>query len=382
MSSENSLTPISAYGPHLTPTDTDALLMALQQRQLIGAGPISKRVERMMSTIFDVRHVLLTASGTAALEMAMLALDIGPGDEVIMPSFTFVSTANCVVLRGAKPIFAEIKADTLNLDSADVARRITPRTRAILPVHYAGVACDMDALKALAAAHHIPIVEDAAQGIDACYRGQYLGTIGTMGCFSFHATKNIVCGEGGAFLTNDTTLAHKAEIIREKGTNRSAFFRGDVDKYTWVNAGSSYILSDLLAALVESQLAQRAAIKARRQAVWQIYQSRLSGLAQTEQLILPTVPDDCDVNYHIYFVRTQTHALQDGLIHHLRAAGVPASFHFVPLHTSPYGKTVVEPVELPVTDHCAGTLVRLPIGTHLSDAQVHYVCDHVISFFQ
>lgn len=249
--------PIAAYGPAIGEPEIQAITRALTGGHLVGAGPISRRVEAQMTELFGVAHVLLTASCTAALEMAVMTLELGPGDEVILPSFTFVSTANCLVLRGVRPVFADICAEALNLDPADVEQRITPRTRAILPVHYADVSCDMDALQEIADQHGLAIIEDAAQGVDAKWRNRYLGTLGDIGCYSFHATKNLTCGEGGAFLTNNPALAHRAEIVREKGTNRSAFLRGEVDKYTWVAAGSSYILSDLLASLLESQLRRR-----------------------------------------------------------------------------------------------------------------------------
>ncbi len=374
--------PIPAYGPLFLEEETQALTDALRAGHLVGAGLVSRRVERQLQEMFDVKHALLTSSCTAALEMAMLALDIGPGDEVIMPSFTFVSTANCVVLRGAKPVFAEICLDTLNIDPADVARRVTPRTRAIVPIHYAGVACDMTALQQIADLHGLSIVEDAAHAIDACYQGKYLGAIGTAGCFSFHATKNITCGEGGAFLTNDTDLARRAEILREKGTNRAAFLRGEVDKYTWVAAGGSYILSDLLAALLEVQLSRRQEIKVRRRAVWERYQQAFRPLASSGLATAPVIPEGVNSSYHIYYLLARTPEEQDALLAYLKSAGVPATFHYVPLHTSPFGCSLLDkPVALPVTEKVASTLVRLPIGAHLRDDQVEYVVERVLEFY-
>lgn len=373
--------PIQAYAPPIGEQETQALAAALNEGYLVGAGPIGRRVEKQMQEIFGVKHVLLTASCTAALEMAMMVLDVGPGDEVIMPSFTFVSTANCVVLRGARPIFADIDPQTLCLDPTDVARKITPRTKAILLMHYAGGSCDMTTFRRLAHETKLPLIEDAAQVIDATYCGEYLGTLGTVGCYSFHATKNIVCGEGGAFVTNDSVLARQAEIIREKGTNRSAFLRGEVDKYTWVAPGSSYILSDLLAALLETQLEKRTIIKAQRRAVWDLYFQELMPLAEEGKIQLPTIPPEVESNFHIFFLLTQTAKEQQELLIHLKTAGIPATFHYVPLHSSPFGQTVTTPTELPVTNSVAERLVRLPIGTQISEDQACYVVEQVLDFY-
>lgn len=296
----------------------------------------------------------------------MLALDLAPGDEVIMPSFTFVSTANAVVLRGAVPVFAEIRPETLNLDPEDVARRITPRTRAIVPVHYAGVGCDMGALSDLAARHDLHVVEDAAQGVDAYYEGGPLGTLGDIGCYSFHDTKNITSGEGGAFLTDDSAIAQQAEIIREKGTNRSAFYRGEVDKYSWVDEGSSYIQSDILAALLEVQLEKRDEIREKRRAVWEAYYEALSPLAERGRITLPVIPENRTSNYHLFHFRTHSAPERDRMLSLLREGGVQATFHYVPLHSSPYGRGVLGwETDLPVTQHCSETLVRLPLYPQL-----------------
>jgi dTDP-4-amino-4,6-dideoxygalactose transaminase len=360
-----------------------AMAAALRARQLTGNGPICRAVQQELQTIFGARHALLTPSCTSALEMAMLALDIGPGDEVILPSFTFVSTANCVMLRGATPVFADILPDTLNIDPADVARRITPRTRAIVPVHYAGVACAMDALLELSRAHGLAVVEDAAHAIDARYKGRYLGTLGDFGCYSFHATKNIVCGEGGALLTSSDALAARAHVIHEKGTNRAAFMQGLVDKYSWVDVGSSYVLSDLLAAVLQVQLGKRAAIKARRGAIWRRYFEGLRPLAERELLALPTIPPECDSSYHIFFLRVASGELRDRLLQALRAAGIGAAFHYVPLHSSPFGQSQGWHHErLPVTEQCSRTLIRLPLYPAMSDAQVEYVLDTTIALLE
>ena len=339
--------------PCIGQTEIDAVTQALQRGVLRGDGPISKRVEAMLRKWLDTSHVFFTTSCTHALEMAMIALNIGPGDEVIMPSFTFVSSANAVVLRGATPVFAEIDQETLNIDPADVARKITPATRAIVPVHYAGVACDMDAIMALAQKHNLYVIEDAAQAIDATYKGRALGTIGHIGCFSFHDTKNLTSGEGGAFVTNDPAIAEKAELVREKGTNRSAFFRGEVDKYNWVSQGSSYIQSDILAALLEAQIARKDEIKQQRKRVWEAYYAALQPLAETGVLQLPVVPDFADTNYHIFFFRLPTLEIRQATLRALKDSGMQATFHYVPLHSSPYGRSILGcKDELPLTEHC------------------------------
>lgn len=354
--------------PFVGDEEERAVADAVHQDVLHGDGPISERVQAQLREWLGVKHAYLTTSCTHALEMAMIALDVGPGDEVIMPSFNFVSSANAVVLRGATPVFAEIDPGTLNVDPADVAAKITDRTVAVVPVHYAGVACDMDALTALADAHALHLVEDAAQGVDADHDGTPLGTIGDVGCYSFHDTKNVTCGEGGAFLTNDDALARQAEIVREKGTNRSAFYRGEVDKYSWVSQGSSYIQSDVLAALLEAQLAKRDVIRERRKRVWEAYYDALTPLADAGLLHLPEVPDYARPNYHLFFFRTQTHDGRNALLDALKADGIQATFHYVPLHSSPYGReTLGCDAELPVTQHCSETLIRLPVYPQLSD---------------
>lgn len=368
--------------PCIGQSEIDAVTQALKEGILRGDGPISKRVEAKLKTWLDVQHVYFTTSCTHALEMAMIALNIGPGDEVIMPSFTFVSSANAVVLRGATPVFAEIDEATLNIDPADIARKITPATRAIVPVHYAGVACDMDAIMALAHAHNLYVIEDAAQAIDATYRGRPLGTIGHIGCFSFHDTKNLTSGEGGAFVTNDQAIAEKAELVREKGTNRSAFFRGEVDKYNWVSQGSSYIQSDILAALLEAQIERKDEIKQQRKQVWDAYYAALKLLAEAGQLTLPTVPDFADTNFHIFFFRLPTLELRQTILAALKRDGIQATFHYVPLHSSPYGRNTLGCTEdLPVTEQCSETLIRLPIYPQLH-AEAQALAERVTNIVQ
>jgi dTDP-4-amino-4,6-dideoxygalactose transaminase len=348
--------------PYVGSEEEEAVRSVLTSGHLSGNGPVCKRVESRMRATFDVEKVLLTPSCTHALEMALLVLDIGPGDEVILPSFSFVSTANCAVLRGARPIFAEIKPDTLNIDPGSVRRCVSSRTKAIIPVHYAGVGCDMDAIMQIAAEHNLYVVEDAAQGVDALYEGRYLGTIGHIGCYSFHGTKNVTSGEGGAFLTNDDELARKAEIIQEKGTNRTAFIRGQVDKYSWISVGSSYVLSDLLAAVLEVQLTKRAEIKAKRREVWEQYYEGLKPLAMEGKVILPVIPPGRESNYHIFFFRVRSEDIRNSVLDTLRSEGFGATFHYIPLHSSPFGRGQLAcKGELPVTEKCSRTLIRLPI---------------------
>ena len=364
--------------PYVDHRERDAMAVALESGVLHGNGEITARVKEALCRWLDIRHVSLTTSCTHALEMAMIALGIGPGNEVIMPSFTFVSTANAVVLRGATPVFAEIQPDTLNLDPEDVAHRITPNTKAIMPVHYAGVGCDMDALLQIARDAGCAVIEDAAQAVDAKYRGQYLGTIGDIGCFSFHDTKNITCGEGGALLTNDPEIAERAEIISEKGTNRGAFLRGQVDKYSWVSMGSSYIPSEVLVAMLEVQLAKRSEIRQRRDQLWHAYLEALRPLATDGWLTLPRVPEECETNYHAFFIRTNTPQARDSLLRQLRSDGIEATFHYIPLHSSPFGRaTLKNHQELPVTDLCSQTLIRLPLYPSLVGQEAS-LCERVM----
>jgi dTDP-4-amino-4,6-dideoxygalactose transaminase len=368
---------------YLGEEEQQAAAQAIQLDLLTGGGAICKKVEQQLQELFQCEHALLTTSCTHALEMAMLALDIRPGDEVILPSFTFVSTANCVVLRGATPVFADIQPETLNIDPEDVRRRITPRTRAIIPVHYAGVGCDMNALRSISAAHGLAIVEDAAQGVDARYHGRYLGTIGDLGCYSFHSTKNIICGEGGALLTNNSNLMEKVRIIQEKGTNRSQFMRGLVDKYSWVSLGSSYVQSDVLAAVLGAQLAKRHAIREKRAAIWQRYYQAFEPLAAQGRIILPHVPAECDSNYHIFYLRVASEEMRNQLLHELRQAGIGAAFHYVPLHSSPYGQSQGWANQaLPFTEQCSRTLIRLPLFPSMQEAEEQYVVEQTLHWVE
>ena len=354
--------------PATGPEEARAAAQVAEGDVLRGNGPVSDRVEAQLEELLGARHVFLTTSCTHALEMAMITLELGPGDEVIMPSFNFVSSGNAVVLRGATPVFADIRPDTLNLDPAEVEERITPDTRAIVPVHYAGVGCEMDELMAIAEEHDLYVVEDAAQAIDADYEDRPLGTIGDIGCLSFHETKNLTSGEGGAFVTDDDEIARTAELVREKGTNRSAFVRGEVDHYTWVHEGSSYIQSDILAAVLEVQLRRRKEIREKRRRVWEGYYERLAPLAETLPIRLPHVPANRRSNYHIFFFRTEEKGQRDRVLGALKEAGIQATFHYIPLHDSPFGRAhLAEVPELPVTSRCSDTLIRLPLYPKLAD---------------
>ncbi len=354
--------------PYIGEEEQEAVAEALEQDVLHGDGPTTERVQNTLIDWLGVDCALLTTSCTHALEMAMMTLDVGPGDEVIMPSFNFVSSANAVVLQGATPVFAEVRPETLNLDPEAVERKITDDTVAIVPVHYGGVACDMDAFCALGKKYDVAIVEDAAQGVDAYHNGEPLGTIGDIGCYSFHDTKNVTSGEGGAFLTDDEDIARRAEIIREKGTNRSAFYRGEVDKYSWVDEGSSYIPSDILAALLEAQLDRRAEIKEKRKQVWTTYREALRSLVDEGLIEWQAIPEYADPNHHLFYLRTNNPDERDELLNALKEAGIQATFHYVPLHSSPYGRnTLCCAEELPITQHCSETLIRLPVYPQLED---------------
>jgi dTDP-4-amino-4,6-dideoxygalactose transaminase len=338
-----------------------------------GDGPIGRRVEGRLAAQLGARRVLLTTSGTHALELALLALGVGPGQEVICPSFTFVSSANAVLRVGARPVFADIEDRTLGLDPADVEPRVTPRTVALLPVHYAGVAPDMEALLEIARRHRLRVVEDAAQGIAATWRGRALGTLGDAGCLSFHETKNVTCGEGGALVLSDPEIAHRAEIAREKGTNRAAFFRGEVDKYTWVAEGSSYVLSDVLAALLDAQLDKLAEIQRRRAAVAARYREGLASWAAARGVRLPAELAEREANHHIFFLLYPEPRRRDEALRSLHERGIQATFHYVPLHSAPHARRLGLGAELPVTDRVAATLLRLPLHPLLTPAEVDRV---------
>lgn len=352
---------------------------ALARGHVSGDGFYSKRCHELLEEILGVPKVLLTTSCTHALDMAALLLDIKQGDEVIVPSFTFVSTINAFVLRGARPVFADIRPDTLNLDEQGLERLISPRTRAIAVVHYAGVGCEMDAIMRIAGRNGIPVVEDNAHGLLGKYLGKYLGTFGCMATQSFHETKNFTCGEGGALLMNDPQYIERAEIIREKGTNRSRFFRGQVDKYTWVDVGSSYLPSDMLAAFLYAQLETREVIQARRQRIWQYYDDHLRDWAERRGARLPVVPAHCEQPYHMYYLLMPALEQRQDLIAHLRERGILAVFHYLPLHLSDMGRRFGgREGDCPVTESVSDRLLRLPFYTGLSESDQECVVKAVL----
>ena len=355
--------------------EAESVRSALAGR-VAGNGPFGQRVEERLSALLAGQRVLLTTSCTHALELALMALGIGPGAEVVCPSFTFVSTANAILRVGARPVFADIDEATLGLDPADVAARVTPRTAALLPVHYGGIAPDMDGLLGLARSKGLRVVEDAAQGLAASYRGAPLGTLGDAGCFSFHETKNVTCGEGGALAVADPEIAARAEIIREKGTNRSAFLRGEVDKYTWVDEGSSFVLSDVLAAILDAQLDKLPQIQERRREVARRYRERLSGWAARKGVKMQAELPDRETNDHLFALILPDGRRRDAFLAFLKARGVMAAFHYVPLHSSPFWRRYAGgSPSLPVTDRVAAALVRLPLHPRLTEEDL----DRVVS---
>jgi dTDP-4-amino-4,6-dideoxygalactose transaminase len=361
--------------PFLVGTEVAYAMQAADAMHLSGDGVFTKRCQRTLESITGARTALLTTSCTDALEMAALLLDIQPGDEVVVPSFTFTSTANAWVLRGAVPIFADIRPDTLNLDERRLEALITAKTRAIVPVHYAGVGCEMEAIGEIAHARGIAVVEDNAHGLFGKYRGRSLGSFGAMASLSFHETKNISCGEGGALLVNDPALVARAEIVREKGTNRAAFFRGDVDKYTWVDVGSSFLPSDLVAAFLWAQLEAAETIQARRQAAWRRYAQGLEAWASMHGVQLPTVPEHCDHPAHLFYLVMPSPEDRDGLIAHLRDRRINSVFHYLPLHASPMARRWPLSASCPVTERVSSCLVRLPFFTALEPSAQDEVMD-------
>ncbi len=343
--------------------------------QIAGDQKFSKKCHLLLEQTLGVRRVLVTTSCTHALEMCALLLGLQPGDEVIVPSFTFVSTANAFVLHGVKPVFCDVRSDTLNLDETKLEALITLRTKAIVPVHYAGVGCEMDAIMAIASRHGVPVVEDNAHGLFGKYKGRWLGPFGGLATQSFHETKNITCGEGGALLINDERFMERAEIIREKGTNRSRFFRGQVNKYSWVDVGSSYVVSDVLAAFLYGQLEVWPTIQARRREIWETYQSGLAGWAEEASVRLPIVPAHCEQAYHMFYLLMPSLAARTALIAYLKALGILAVFHYLPLHLSDYAmRWGGKPGDCPVTEEVSDRLLRLPFYASFTlDDQTHVI---------
>lgn len=356
--------------PHLGGKELWYISQAHANGQMAGDGSFTKQCQAWLEQRSGCRKALLTHSCTAALEMAAILADLQPGDEVIMPSYTFVSTANAFVLRAAVPVFVDIRPDTLNLDERKIEAAITPRTRAIAVVHYASVGCDMDAIMAIAERHGLLVIEDAAQGLLATYRDQPLGAIGHLGAFSFHETKNIISGEGGALLVNDLALTERAEIIREKGTNRSQFFRGQVDKYTWVGIGSSYLPGEIIAAFLWAQMEEADAITAQRRALWERYHEAFAPLEQVGRVRRPVIPEGCGHNAHLYYLLLRDLADRTAFIQAMKARDIHCVFHYVPLHSSPQGQKVGRAADaLVVTSDLADRLVRLPLWLGLEEFQ-------------
>jgi len=351
---------------------------AVASGQIGGDGCFSRRCQVLLEQTLGVPKALLTTSCTHALEMCALLLQVQPGDEVIVPSFTFVSTANAFVLRGARPVFCDIRADTLNLDEAKLEALVTPQTKAVVPVHYAGVACEMDCIVDIAHKHRIAVVEDNAHGLFGKYKGRSLGSIGCLATQSFHATKNITCGEGGALLINDRSMIGRAEIIREKGTDRSRFFRGEVDKYSWVDIGSSYVVSDVLAAFLWGQLEVWQTIQCRRRRIWETYEQELRGWASQCGVKLPTVPPHCEQAYHLFYMVLPSLDARERLVRHLRMRGIHAVFHYLPLHLSAFGRRWGGRVgDCPVAESTADRLLRLPFYSSMRAEEQERVIEAV-----
>lgn len=359
-------------------TEFGYIQQAIDQGHVSGDGPFTKKCHRMLEQMLGATRVFLTTSCTHALEMAAILLDTQPGDEVIFPSFTFVSTVNAFVLRGARPVFADIRPDTLNLDESSLERLITPKTKAIVPVHYAGVACQMDAIGGIAQRHGLAVVEDNAHGLLGRFRGKRLGTFGAMSTLSFHETKNFTCGEGGALVINDPRYIERAEIIREKGTNRGRFFRGQVDKYTWVDIGSSYLPSDILAAILFAQLEASERVQAARCRIWTTYDTALKEWAGRRGVRLPIVPGDCEQPFHMYYLLLPDLEQRQAFIAHLKAQNILSVFHYLPLHMSEMGqKFGGRPGDCPVTESMSDRLVRLPFYNDLSESDQAFIIETI-----
>jgi dTDP-4-amino-4,6-dideoxygalactose transaminase len=367
--------------PTLAGNELTYITEAINNQHISGDGGFTKRCSELLEKDLGVPKVLLTTSCTHALEMSAHLLKVQPGDEVIIPSFTFVSTVNAFVLRGAKPVFIDIRPDTLNLDESLLEGLITKKTRVVVPVHYAGVGCEMDQIQSICKKHGLSIVEDNAHGLFGKYKHKYLGTFGILATQSFHETKNFTCGEGGALLINDPELIENAEIIREKGTNRSKFFRGQIDKYGWVDVGSSYLPSDMLAGFLLAQLENKEHIQAKRKAIWNFYHEHLRNWADNFGIQQPVIPAHCGQSYHMYYLLFPSLAIRQEFIQFLREKGINAVFHYLPLNTSRMGlKFGAKPGDCPIAERVSDQLVRLPMHLKLSDSDLEYVVNVVSSF--
>ena len=372
---------ISFNRPTSVGKESEYMQQALQSDHISGDGQFTKKSHALLEQALGVPKVLLTTSCTHALEMSALLLELKDGDEVIVPSFTFVSTINAFVLRGAKAVFADIRPDTLNMDETKLEALITPKTRAIVVVHYAGVACEMDTIMEIANRHNIPVIEDNAHGLFGKYKGKYLGTFGVMATQSFHETKNFTSGEGGALLINDGKYIEDAEILREKGTNRSRFFRGQVDKYTWVNVGSSYLPSDILAGFLLAQLEAREHIQSKRRRIWETYYKELEAWAEENHVGMPFVPAHCEQTYHMFYILFPDLEKRQAAIAHLKERGIQAVFHYLPLHLSPMGeKYGGKEGDCPVTERVSDQLLRLPFYTNMTEEDQQRVIEALKEF--
>jgi dTDP-4-amino-4,6-dideoxygalactose transaminase len=367
--------------PTLMGSELEYIRQAIENAHISGDGPFTKKCHALLEDQLGIPKALLTTSCTHALEMSAILLDIQPGDEVIFPDFTFVSTVNAFVLRGASPVFLDIRPDTLNLDESRLEAAFTPRTKAVVVVHYAGVGCEMDAIREIAGNRNIPVVEDNAHGLFGRYKGKFLGTFGTMATQSFHETKNFTSGEGGALLINDPGLVERAEIIREKGTNRSRFFRGQVDKYTWMDIGSSYLPSEILAAFLFAQLEQREKIQSHRKQVWETYYAGLKDWASAHGVQLPYVPEHCEQPHHMFYMLMPDLDLRQRLIAFLHERGIISVFHYLPLHLSEMGRKFGgRQGDCPVTERVSDQLIRLPFHNALTGSDVELVVENIREF--
>lgn len=379
---DNNLNPIPFNRAHIAGKELYYIAEAVLKGDLKGDGPFTKKCHAWLEDKFGLKKALLTHSCTGALEMAAILADIEPGDEVIMPSFTFTSTANAFLLRGAKIVFCDIRPDTLNLDESRLPALISSRTRAIVPVHYAGVGCEMDEIMRLADRHGLKVIEDAAHAIMAKYKGRWLGSIGHINTFSFHETKNYSSGEGGALLLNDQELALRAEIIREKGTNRSRFFRGEIDKYSWVDIGSSYLPSEIIAAFLYGQLECADEINQQRLQLWGHYQANLADFEARGDIRLPIIPDYCEHNAHMFYVLLNSAEDRDRILEQFRAQKIGAVFHYVPLHLADMGRAMgYRSGQLPVTEDVSTRLLRLPLFCGLTSEDQGRVCSVIYDYF-
>lgn len=373
--------PVLLSQPDFDGSELTYLARAIDSRRIAGDGPFSRECEQLLERELRVPHVLLTSSGTHALEMAALLLDVGPEDEVIAPSFTLSSTVNAFILRGATPRFIDVRPDTLNIDENLIEAAITARTKAIVIVHYAGIACEMDAIMALSSRYNIPIVEDNAHGLFATYRERYLGTFGVLAMLSFHETKNFTCGEGGALIVNDPQYAPRAEILREKGTDRTQFYLGLVDKYTWIDVGSSYAMSDLLASVLLSQLERRATIQGKLTELWWRYWDGLKDATRAAGIAVPTVPEGCQPSAHLFYVLARDDRDRADLMEWLKRQGIATAFHFMPLHASKMGRSFGYAAgDLPITESVSQRLLRLPLHTGLTTDQQDRVIDAICEY--